>query len=171
MTASAQLRWGRFFRALMADELKRYGRDQSLRVFSFCVAGPFLRGRAFQVLPAARVALAVYRPPIFAADHHQFADEFLRSRRRSADWTFLAGLGFCLSASPCAQPFSTYGACLRFKFFQFAGFSETLDVVMVGNIGSFLREQMTDARHRGTGRCAGSRSQRDPAPMPAGGFS
>ena len=116
MTASAQLRWGRFFRALMADELKRYGRDQSLRVFSFCAAGPFLRGRAFLVLPAARVALAVYRSPIFAADHHQFADEFLRSRRRSADWTFLAGLGFCLSASPCAHPFSTYGACLRFKF-------------------------------------------------------
>src|SRR5713226_8971742 len=53
----------RFFRALMADELKRYGRDQSLRVFSFCAAGPFLRGRAFQVLPAARAALVVYRPP------------------------------------------------------------------------------------------------------------
>jgi hypothetical protein len=40
-----------------------------------------------------------------------------------------------------------------------------------GNISSFLREQMTDARHRGTGRCAGLRSQRDPAPIHAGGLA
>jgi hypothetical protein len=170
MTASAQLRSGRFFRALMADELKRYGRDRSLRVFSFCAAGPFLRGRAFRVLPAARVALAVYRPPIFAADHHQFDDEFLRSRRRSADSTFLAGLGFCLSASPCAHPFSTYGACLRFKFSSSRAFLKS-------SCGDGWEHRqlpsraMTDARHRGTGRCAASRSQRDNAPIHAGGFS
>jgi hypothetical protein len=127
------------------DELKRYGRDQSLRVFSFRAAGPFLRGQAFQVLPAARIALVVYRPPIFAADHHQFADELLRSRRRSADWTFPCGPRVLfVSVAMCAPIFNLWGL-LAVQVSQFAGFSEILDVVMVGNIGSFLRE---DSRPR-----------------------
>jgi hypothetical protein len=45
----------------------------------------------------------------------------------------------------CAPVFNLWGL-LAVQVFQFAGFSEILDVVMVGNIGSFLREQMTDAR-------------------------
>jgi hypothetical protein len=44
----------------------------------------------------------------------------------------------------CTPVFNLWGL-LAVQVFQFAGFSEIRDVVMVGNIGSFLREQMTGA--------------------------
>jgi hypothetical protein len=45
-----------------------------------------------------------------------------------------------VSVAMCAPVFNLWGL-LAVQVFQFAGFSEILDVVMVGNIGSFLREE------------------------------